>query len=279
MPGQNISANSDRKVRHFGPTRALPGPTVPAMVTLRVTPPVALRPPQGCRPALAAALALALGSCQAQAAAAVDSVLEQQVRALALGAMRASPAGVTRVELAVGALDPRLRLAPCERVEPYLPAGVRLWGKARIGLRCAQGPVAWNVYLPITVKVFGPALVAAAALPAGSVLAATDLTQAEVDLAEEPGMALTDTAAVVGRTLAGALRPGQSLRQSAVRPRQWFAAGETVRVVARGDGFAVASEGQALTPGIEGQNARVRTEGGRILEGLPVAENRIEVAL
>jgi flagellar basal body P-ring formation protein FlgA len=251
------------------------------MVTQRVTPPMALRLPLcGWWHALVAgALALTLGSGQAQAAAAVDPALEQQVRSLALGAMRANAAGVTRVELAVGALDARLRLAPCDKVEPYLPPGVRLWGKARIGLRCSQGAVAWNVYLPITVKVFGRALVAAAALPAGSVLAASDLAQAEVDLAEESSMALTDSTSVVGRTLASALRPGQSLRQTAVRPRQWFAAGETVRVVARGPGFAVASEGQAITPGIEGQNARVRTDGGRILEGLPVAANRIELTL
>lgn len=251
------------------------------MVTLRVVSPVALPPPllrwrQAC---VAGVLAFVFGSCHAQTTTAVDPALEQQVRSLALGAMRTNTAGVTRVELAVGALDARLRLAPCDKVEPYLPSGVRLWGKARIGLRCTQGAVAWNVYLPITVKVFGRALVAAAALPAGSVLMASDLAQAEVDLAEESSMALTESTSVVGRTLASALRPGQSLRQTAVRPRQWFAAGETVRVVARGPGFAVASEGQAITPGIEGQNARVRTEGGRILEGLPVAANRIELTL
>ena len=72
----------------------------------------------------------------------------------------APPAGVTRVEVLVGQLDPRLRLAPCERIEPYLPPNTRLWGKSRIGLRCAQGPSHWNVFLPITVKAYGRALVA-----------------------------------------------------------------------------------------------------------------------
>ena len=32
------------------------------------------------------------------------------------------------MEVSVGTLDSRLRLAPCSRVEPYLPAGSRLWG-------------------------------------------------------------------------------------------------------------------------------------------------------
>ena len=275
-----MSGKSGGKARHFGPMQRGARPTVPAMLTPCVMPSLAPRPLHGSwRRTLAVAALALLGSATPAQAAELDPALEQQVRALALGAMRANAAGVTRVELVVGTLDARLRLAPCDRVEPYLPSGVRLWGKSRIGLRCTQGVAAWNVYLPITVKVYGRALVAAVVLPAGSVLAASDVAQAEVDLAEDPSMALTDAASVVGRTLASALRPGQSLRQSAVRPRQWFEAGDTVRVVARGAGFAVTSEGKALTPGIEGQNARVRTDSGRILEGLPVAEHRIELSL
>ena len=62
-----------------------------------------------------------------------------------------------RMTVEVGALDSRLKLAACERVEPYLPPGTQLWGKTRLGLRCAQGAVKWNVFLPITVRAFGPA--------------------------------------------------------------------------------------------------------------------------
>ena len=66
-----------------------------------------------------------------------------------------------RVEVIVGALDSRLQLAPCARVEPYLPAGTRLWGKAQIGLRCAAG-ANWNVFLPVEVRIFARALADAA---------------------------------------------------------------------------------------------------------------------
>ena len=37
-----------------------------------------------------------------------------------------------RMEVSVGSLDSRLRLAPCARVEPYLPVGARLWGRTRL---------------------------------------------------------------------------------------------------------------------------------------------------
>jgi flagella basal body P-ring formation protein FlgA len=68
------------------------------------------------------------------------------------------------------------------------------------------------------------------------------------------------------------------VRQGHIKLRQWFAAGDTVRLVVAGTGFALEGEGQALTHGIEGQPARARTEGGRVVTGQPAGERRLEVA-
>ena len=213
-------------------------------------------------------------------ASGLDATLEQQVRSLALGGASGVPtAGVSRVEVVVGQLDQRLRLAPCQRVEPYLPPNARLWGKSRIGLRCAQGTSNWNVYLPITIKAYGRALVATTGVASGSVLKAGDLVEAEVDLAEDASPALVDPGQAVGRTVAQALRPGQSLRSGHLKARVWFAAGDTVKVLALGAGFSLEGEAQALSNGIEGQPARIRTEKGRVLTGQPVGERRIELSL
>jgi flagella basal body P-ring formation protein FlgA len=228
-----------------------------------------------------ATVALLLFGCalaRADGAGTLDAGIEQQVRQLALAGTQQAGAGL-RVEIEVGRLDARLRLAPCQQVEPYLPAHTRLWGKTRIGLRCTQGPARWNVFLPIAVKVYGKALVATVPLAAGATVAGADVAQAEVDLAEDPSVAMMDANLVIGRTVARSVNAGQSLRQAHLKPRQWFAAGETVRVVAVGTGFSVAGEGQALTPGVEGQSARVRTESGRVLTGMPAGERRLELAL
>ena len=222
---------------------------------------------------------LALLACALPARAEQGSDLEQQVRELALKGTRGGDAAAAarRVEVEVGQLDARLKLAPCDKVEPYLPSGATLWGRTRVGLRCTAGATRWNVYLPVTVKVFARAVVAAALLPAGAVLNAADLKLAEVDLAEEPSPALTDPALPVGRTLAQTLKPGQGLRDLHLKPRVWFAAGDTVQVVAHGDGFSAAIEAQAITPGVEGQPARVRHESGRVLTGRAVGQNRMEL--
>jgi flagella basal body P-ring formation protein FlgA len=226
------------------------------------------------------ATALPLDARADPAAGAPDPELARRIRALA-----AAPAGapadrrVTRIEVVIGALDPRLHLAACQRIEPWLPTGTRLWGKARVGLRCVQGPSPWNVYLPVTVHAWGRGLVATSAAVPGSVLQPGDVAEGEVDLAESNSPALVDAAQAVGRTLVLPLKPGQSVRAADLRARQWFTAGDTVRLVATGPGFRLEGEGQALSNGMEGQTARVRTDSGRVVTGVPVGERLVELTL
>lgn len=190
----------------------------------------------------------------------------------------ASAAG-PRIEVLVGRLDPHLRLAPCLKLEPYLPAGSPLLGRTRMGLRCSQGPKLWNVSLPLQVRVWAQSLTAATVLPAGTVLQAQHLVVAEVDLAALPDPAVGRPEAALGRTLGRGLEPGQALRRGDLKLRQWFNTGDTVRITAVGAGYAVSSEGQALGPGLEGQSVRVRTEAGRTISGVVSGDRRVDVAL
>jgi flagella basal body P-ring formation protein FlgA len=225
---------------------------------------------------------LACAPAQAQAPGgdgALDTDTLQRIQALGEQASAGLAPGAVRVEIEPGRIDPRLRLAPCERIEPYLPPGARVWGRSRIGLRCVQGPTAWTVYLPVTVKVFAPAWVVAVPLAAGSMLDAGQLQQAEVDWAAAATPPVADAAKLVGRQLARPLTAGAPVRVADLKQRQWFAAGDMVQLVARGNGFSVSGEGQAMSPGIEGQTVRVRTDNGRVLTGQAVGQNRVEVQL
>lgn len=225
---------------------------------------------------LCTALLAAVAPVRAQA---LEDALATQIQQFALEATRQAATPGLRVQVRVGRLDPRLRLAPCAAVQPYLPPGTRLWGAARIGLRCNDVAVRWNVFLPIHIDVFGPALVANLPLAAGRMLAAEDLRSAEVNLAAAPSQPLARNELAIGRTLARALAAGDPLRASDLRARQWFAAGDNVRVVAAGSGWRISGEGQALAAGLEGQSVRVRTESGRVISGVAVAARLVEVAL
>lgn len=238
--------------------------------------------PTACRLAglALAALAAAPAFAQDEPGYTPDNALLKQVETMARnGAAAATAEQGVRVEVKVGKLDPRLKLAPCLRIEPYLPPGLPILGATRMGLRCTQGAKLWNVSLPIQVSVWTQATVVKSALAAGTVLDAGQLSLAEVDIAAAPGAAVPEPLLVVGRTLARSVAAGATLRQTDLKPRQFFAAGETVRVTALGPGWQVVTEGQAVGAGIEGQTAHVRTESGRMLNARPSGDHQVEVTL
>jgi len=208
------------------------------------------------RPVFAAgALAALAASAAAEPADPVRAFIERQL-----------PAGSGRVEITVGELDRRMQLAPCGRIEPHLLPGTRLWGRTAIGVRCVDG-ARWSVALPITVTVFGQALVAQEPLPAGTAPHPAALRPVEVELTREPGTPVTDPAQLVGRVLTRAVPAGHVLRVEHLRVLPTVAAGDPVRIQLVGQGFAIQTEGQALAPASEGQPIRVRTEAGRVLGG------------
>ena len=232
--------------------------------------------------AVLAAAAAPAAFAQDEAGYTPDNVLLKQVETMARTGASAATAAQTqgvRVDVNVGKLDPRLKLAPCQHIDIYLPPGLPIWGSTRMGLRCTQGTKLWNVSIPIQVSVYAQATVLKTALAAGTVLDASQLAQAEVDIAAAPGAAVSDPALAIGRMLGRSVAAGATLRQNDLKARQFFAAGETVRVTAVGPGWSVETEGQAVGAGIEGQNVNVRTEAGRLLSARPIGDRAVEVTL
>lgn len=209
----------------------------------------------------------------------VEGLIKQQVMPKAMDSDAGAKQKPWRVEVVLGQLDPRLKLAPCDKVRTYMPDGVQMWGRTRVGLRCEQGAVHWNVFWPVTVKVWGMALVTASPLRPGIVINSADLIPGEVDLASQASPAVTRMADVIGRSVVKNMETGQSLRQDDVKARRWFAAGDPVRLTVRGDGFQVASDGMALTPGDEGRCAKIRTDNGRVVCGQPIGDRLVELSL
>jgi flagella basal body P-ring formation protein FlgA len=206
---------------------------------------------------------------------------ETVARALTLATDAATvlaPRGA-RVVVEAGTLDPRLVLAPCVRIEPYLPPGVPAWGRSRIGLRCQEGTSHWNVSLPVTVAVWAPGVVSRSPLPSGTLLAPSQLMRTEIDWAAQAAPPFDDPAPLMGRMLVRPLAAGQALRSVDLQARQWFAAGDSVRIVATGPGFSITGVGEALTAGVEGQSARVQARDGGVLTGRAISERCIEVKL
>ena len=184
-----------------------------------------------------------------------------------------------RMQVTLGTLDRSLRLAPCTQIDPYLPVGNRLWGKTRLGLRCAQGTGKWNVFLPVTVSAFGPAWVVKGQVASGAVLSASDAMAVEVDWAEWTSPIVANQSDWVGHTASRMLTTGQALRQDMIKSTQVFQAGAFVRVLGRGPGFEIATNGQAISAGVVGESAKVKMDNGRTLSGMVVDERSVRVDL
>lgn len=247
---------------------------------------VAHRQAWQCLQALALGLALAMVAAGAWAQTAPSAVnTPEDVGPLTqrwlddLLARQEGGAMPLRMEVSVGTLDSRLRLAPCARVEPYLPTGARLWGRTRLGLRCVEGASPWNVFLPITVKAFGPAWVLTRPVPPGTVLAESDAVETEVDWAADSSPVVALPQGWVGTVAARYLPSGQVLRQSMVRAPELFKTGSQVKVIAQGPGYAVSSAGQALTAGAVGQTVRIRMPNGKVVSGIVGENGTVEVSL
>jgi flagella basal body P-ring formation protein FlgA len=215
---------------------------------------------------------LTLGGPALASAALQESVRMQVLREAATAAGGTQ----SRIDVVVGEVDSRLHLAPCARTEVFLPAGARFWGRAFAGVRCIEG-ASWSINIPVTVRVFGPALVAARALTAGSVVQAEDVKSAEVEWTRESQGVATTAAQLEQRVLARAVATGQPIPLNALRAQQAVGQGEPVRVIGRGSGFSISAEGVALGSASAGQTVRVRTDTGKVLTGVARTGRLVEV--
>lgn len=212
-------------------------------------------------------LSMLLGSYTATAQAVADPQAQIQPAGDVQILLERETAGIQgRVEIVVGELDPRLSLAHCRKIEPFLPAGTRAWGRIKVGMRCREGAT-WTVFLPVTIKVFGNALTAKKALMFGTAPADMDVELVESELSLEPGTPILDLKKIEGRVLARALFPGQILRTEYFRAAPAISQGDQVTLMAKGSGFTVSADGEALAHALDGQSLRVKTETGRIVSG------------
>lgn len=191
--------------------------------------------------------------------------------------VRSETAGLPgQVTISLGGVDPRVILPACPALEPFLPAGGRLWGQSTVGVRC-NSQTAWTLYVPVTVKVIANVVHTVRPLAQGRAIGVADIILQKADLSQLPAGILTDLSQVIGKTLITSLASGQPLRQDLLRSPTVILQGQTVKLQARGEGFSVSSEGKALAAATEGQVVQVRIQSGHIISGIARHEAIVEV--
>ncbi|RII99490.1 flagellar basal body P-ring formation protein FlgA [Achromobacter sp. K91] len=178
------------------------------------------------------------------------------------------------------AIDPPRaeRLAPCDAMSPFMPSGMKLRSRMTVGVRC-NAPKPWTAYVQATVSVPGHYYVAARMIAAGQALTPDDLAPRDGDLVSLPPGAITDPQTVVGMSAVHRINAGQAVRGSGLRSAQSVVRGANVRINARGKGFVVSSEGQALDNAAPGATVQVRTAGGQVVSGVVRNAGLVEIQL
>jgi flagella basal body P-ring formation protein FlgA len=176
----------------------------------------------------------------------------------------------------VGTIDPQNNLVACPALGAFMPPGARPWGRTTVGVRClVEG--GWSLYVPVTVKVMGEYLVSARPLAQGQMIGDSDILTQSGDLAELPAGILTDPAQAVGKTVSMGVTSGRPLRSDMLRRPLFVQQGQSVKVLSRGAGFQVATDGRALNNAASGQVAQVRTANGQTVSGIARSNGVVEV--
>ncbi|MDD5328453.1 MAG: flagellar basal body P-ring formation chaperone FlgA [Sulfuricella sp.] len=191
--------------------------------------------------------------------------------------VRQNTAGLPgQIVLTVGAIDPRLQLPACNLPEVFLPTGSRLWGNTTVGVRCSSA-TPWTIYVPVSVKIMAQIAVAARPLSAGQTIGQADVLLQDGDLSQQPSSVILDPAQIIGKTLVGGAASGQAFRSDMLRTPQVIQQGQTVKLMAKGNGFQVSSEGKALANANLGQVVPVRTQSGQVINGIARENGTVEV--
>lgn len=238
-----------------------------------------VQPAQATVPGIAQAPASNAQAAQpAQAAVPEGQQDGESIRRAALAWLQQQAAGLPgKVVITVANVFPR-GLAACTTMQPFAPAGTRMWGRTTVGVRCA-GERPWTLYLQAKISVEATYYTASRAIAPGEPLSAADLVARDGDLTLLPQAVVTDPSQAIGAVALVRVPAGLPLRQDMLRSASSVTIGQTVRVVAQGPGFSISSEGSAMNNAAPGQQVRVKTANGQIISGIVKEGGTVEIQL
>ncbi|MFP9229716.1 flagellar basal body P-ring formation chaperone FlgA [Pectobacterium cacticida] len=159
--------------------------------------------------------------------------------------------------------SPKKLWPQCDAPQISLPSNTKLWGNVSVSVRCGQE----RRFIQTEVQVTGDYVTSSRPIVRGTALTVVDitLTKGRLDLLPpRPILTLKDAQ---GAILLRDLTPGQIITASMIR-RPWAVkAGQSVRIIAQGEGFTINSDGKAMNNAAIGQSVRVRMTTGQIISG------------
>ncbi len=183
-------------------------------------------------------------------------------------------------EVQAGHLDNRLRLAACEQpLETFSPPGKRLLGKVTVGVRC-EGEKPWVLYVPVTIIVMAPVVVANSELARGATVTPGDVKLEKRDIARLHRGYYATLEEAVGKTVRHSLRRNQVVTPSRLNSPLAVKRNSRVTILAASSSVQVRMSGTALQNGSIGERIRVKNRSSeRELEARVVKQGVVQVTM
>jgi flagella basal body P-ring formation protein FlgA len=174
-----------------------------------------------------------------------------------------------RIDISVGNLDSRLRIAQCPTPVEFTPQDpTGLGGNISVKAECV-GPVKWVVHLPAQVMIYQQVPVAAQDIPRGQTLSEQHLTSATINVSTIRQAYAADNQAVLGREAKRNIGKGDVFRSNLLDAPTSVRRGEVVVLESVAGGIKVSSSGTAMADGRLGQKIRVKNDSSaRVVTGI-----------
>ncbi|MEZ3498203.1 flagellar basal body P-ring formation chaperone FlgA [Pantoea sp. KPR_PJ] len=170
---------------------------------------------------------------------------------------------------------PQAQWPTCDAPHFSLPGNSRLWGAMSVAATCGDT----RRFLQVQVQVTGEYLVATRLLARGSTVSPADFRLQQGRLDTLPSRALFDAESITDAVVLRDIQPGQPVTLSMMRQPWRVKAGQSVMVIASGEGFNASGEGKALNNAILAQSVRVRMGNGQVVSGKVDADGNILISL
>lgn len=189
-------------------------------------------------------------------------------------------AGIEKLEVEVGRLDSRLRLAACEQpLAMSFNDPSSAGGSLTIHTRCL-GPAPWALYVPAQVDVYRAVAVASRSLGRGHRIGEGDIDLELRNTGRLRQGFVTGPDSILNKELRRPLKAGEAFRLGVVVEPLAVERGDQVRLQTQAGPITVDTTGTALSSGRTGEQIRVRNDRSeRVVRGRIVAPGRVEVVL
>jgi flagella basal body P-ring formation protein FlgA len=159
-----------------------------------------------------------------------------------------------------------------------LPLKIRMMGLLRVQIGCASR-AQWSRALMVNVTVKGAVLVSTHNLSPGQALQDNDWKVIQTELSKLPADIIEDENQLKNKEIVRFIRAGAPLSLNDLRSTSVIKNGDLVKLSFVGQGFTLSTNGQAMSNAAVGDTVKVRTAEGKVIQGVVLSKEEVEVTL